>query len=256
MRSALIGHSGFVGSNLLRQERFSECFNSRNIEAIAGQRFDLLVCAGAPAAKWQANRFPNEDRTCLARLMRSLEGATASYAILISTVDVFGAPNGVNEDTPPTHATPYGVHRLELERFVSQKFSTLVVRLPGLFGMGLKKNAIYDLLHQNEVHKIDRRAEYQFYNLERLWSDICTARQAGLSLVHFATEPVSMAEVGRVAFGVELVNEPLAVAPRYDFQSRHDKLFGGKRGYLCSRQEVLAGLRGFVQSQRGLRQCA
>jgi nucleoside-diphosphate-sugar epimerase len=256
MHSALIGHTGFVGGNLVRQHRFERCYNSRNIETIAGQDFDLLVCAGAPAAKWQANRFPDEDRACLGRLMTCLEQTRARRAILISTVDVFGAAAGVDEDSEPTGATPYGQHRLELEHFMSRLFPTLVVRLPGLFGPGLKKNAVYDLLHQNEVHKIDRRAVYQFYNLERLWSDICTAQRGGVSLVHFATEPVSMGDVARAAFGMELTGEPMAVPPRYDLRTRYDKLFGGAGGYLCSRQEVLEDLRAFVSVERGRRQCA
>ena len=52
--TALIGYSGFVGGNLLRQRSFDACFNSSNIEAIAGRSFDLVVCAGAPAEKWKA----------------------------------------------------------------------------------------------------------------------------------------------------------------------------------------------------------
>ena len=62
MRAALIGHSGFVGSNLARQTRFDSTYNSSNIESIAGQEFDLLVCAGVRAEKWIANANPDADR--------------------------------------------------------------------------------------------------------------------------------------------------------------------------------------------------
>ncbi len=45
MRTALIGHTGFVGSNLLAEHPFDELYRSTNIETIAGERFDLVVCA-------------------------------------------------------------------------------------------------------------------------------------------------------------------------------------------------------------------
>ncbi|MEO6876905.1 MAG: pyridine nucleotide transhydrogenase, partial [Gemmatimonadaceae bacterium] len=59
--AALIGHTGFVGSNLLRQHGFEATFNSANIEQIAGRSFDLVVCCGAPAEKWKANAHPERD---------------------------------------------------------------------------------------------------------------------------------------------------------------------------------------------------
>ena len=56
----------------------------------------------------------------------------------------------------------------------------LVVRLPGLFGAGLKKNVVFDLLHDNDVHKIDSRGVFQFYNLDRLWRDVQIAVPRGI----------------------------------------------------------------------------
>ena len=68
MADALIGYTGFVGSNLLRQRAFDATYNSKNIGDIAGREFELLVCAGAPAAKWLANSKPDEDAANLDRL--------------------------------------------------------------------------------------------------------------------------------------------------------------------------------------------
>jgi hypothetical protein len=47
---ALIGHSGFVGTNLHRQRPFDYLYNSKNIGDICGRSFELIVCAGIPAA--------------------------------------------------------------------------------------------------------------------------------------------------------------------------------------------------------------
>jgi hypothetical protein len=127
----------------------------------------------------------------------------------------------------------------------------LVVRLPGLFGPGLKKNAVYDLIHGNQVEKIDPRASFQFYGVGRLCSDIETARGAGLALLNVATEPITMAELAREAFGLELDGGPRDGAPAsYDFRSRHAGLFGGSEGYLRRRGQVMEELRAFVASER------
>ena len=70
MRAALIGYTGFVGSNLARQLRFDATYNTSNIESIAGEEFDLLVCAGVRAEKWIANANPDADRAGIRHRMR------------------------------------------------------------------------------------------------------------------------------------------------------------------------------------------
>jgi hypothetical protein len=61
MPSALIGYTGFVGSNLDRQHAFDDRYNSKNINAIAGKSYDLIVCAGIQAKKWWASEHPDEE---------------------------------------------------------------------------------------------------------------------------------------------------------------------------------------------------
>jgi nucleoside-diphosphate-sugar epimerase len=252
MTTALIGCTGFVGGNLLRQASFDDLYHSRNIETIAGRSYDLLVCAGAPAQKWLANREPAADRAALGRLMNALDQVRVSFMILISTVDVLPVPVGVDEDAPidPTHQQPYGKHRHELERFVASRFRMLVVRLPGLFGPGLKKNIIYDFLHDNEVSKIHPRSTFQFYDLANLWRDIEIARRHELKLIHFATEPVSVQEVAAGAFGRDFRNDPGTPPATYDFRSKYASLYGGANGYLYSRTQVMDALIRFVQAER------
>jgi nucleoside-diphosphate-sugar epimerase len=219
-------------------------------------QFDLIVCAGAPAAKWKANQDPQADRACIGRLMAALERVKTLRFVLVSTVDVFGQADGVDEECPPTGATPYGRHRLELEQFVRESFHALVLRLPALFGPGLKKNAIYDLLNNNQIEKIDSRSVFQLYNLRRLWRDIRIAAGARLPLVHLATEPVSMAEVARYVFGTEWVNHLSGSPPTYDLRTRYATLFGGSDAYICHKMRVLAELTDFVRTQRERQQCA
>lgn len=252
-KRALIGYSGFVGGNLMRQSAFDDLYNSKNIEDISSRSFDLVVCAGAPAEKWRANKDPEADMRAIRRLADSLAGVSAREFILISTVDTYPAPKGVDEDTviEPSSCHHYGRHRLWLEEFVRERFSPLVVRLPGLFGTGLKKNIIYDFMHDNNVERIHSEAVFQFYNLDNLWKDIEVAMANSLKLVNFATEPTSVAEVASRAFGLDFDNRPYENAPMYDVRSKYAGLFGGSGGYLYDKRSVLEGIRQFVASGGG-----
>jgi nucleoside-diphosphate-sugar epimerase len=253
--TALIGGTGLVGGTLLRSRRFDAVYRSTDIGEIAGRRFDHVICAGAPAEKWRANQDPAADWQNLERLVEPLSKSRIGKLVLISTVDVYGTPLGVTECDAPSGATPYGRHRLELERILASRFSTLVVRLPALFGPGLKKNAVYDLLHGNQVERIDDRGSFQFYDLSRLSSDLEVAEAAGLSLVHFATQPVTIRQVAREAFGVDFSNRLEAAPTSYDVRSVHAPTFGGSAGYVADAAAVLAGMRSFVAAERKRRKC-
>ena len=45
MKTGLIGHTGFVGTNLKEKYFFDKEYNSSNIKEIEGEQFDLLLCA-------------------------------------------------------------------------------------------------------------------------------------------------------------------------------------------------------------------
>lgn len=249
---ALIGFSGFVGSTLLKQSSFSSLYRSTNIQNIEGQSFDTVVCAGAPAQKWLANKEPEDDLQKINKLIEHLKSIKCNKFILISTVDVFKSPNGVNEQTlveeQGLHA--YGSHRRLLEKFVESHFSNyLIVRLPGLVGPGLRKNIIFDFLNNNDVQKIDSRNIFQFYPMVNLWFDIQVALDAGIQLIHLTSEPVSVSEVSHKGFGKEF-NQELEVNPvKYDMRSIHSDLFNKSGDYQYSASEVIQSIRCYAQSE-------
>lgn len=252
MTDALIGYSGFVGSTLRKQTHFDALYRSTNIGDIRDRRFGTVVCAGAPAQKWLANREPDNDRQRIAALIEPLRSVSCEQFVLVSTVDVFAEPIGVDEATPtdPTQLQAYGRHRLELERFVQEHFERhLIVRLPGLVGPGLRKNAIFDLHNDNRLEAVDSRGVFQFYPMVNLWYDIHRALEAGLDLVHLSAEPLSVAEVAQAGFGRTFDNHLAGTPPRYDFRSRHAALFDGSGAYPYSRSKTLLAIRAYAQSE-------
>lgn len=252
MTDALIGATGFIGTTILRQRPFDRVFSRANIDEARGGAFQLVVCAAAPAQKWIANREPDADLRNIERLVGSLREIRCREFVLVSTVDVFADPDGVDEESAVVeeglHA--YGLNRLALEERVRQIFPrALVVRLPGLVGPGLRKNVIYDFLNGNNLHAIDSRAVFQFYPTVNLWTDIQLALREGLSLVHLTAEPVSVAEVSLEAFGRVFEGETAAKPARYDMRSLHAAVFGGTGRYQYSRRESLLAIRAYAQSE-------
>src|SRR5262245_12258181 len=82
---AIIGATGFVGTNLCAQHDFSEQFHSRNISKIAGKAYDIVVCAAAPATMWAANKDPDGDLHNIHELLSHIERVDAERFVLIST---------------------------------------------------------------------------------------------------------------------------------------------------------------------------
>ncbi len=252
MENALIGFSGFVGSTLLKQSNFAALYRSTNIHEIENRELDIVVCAGAPAQKWIANREPADDRNKIESLIGHLRTVKCKTFILISTVDVFKNPIDVDEFTRVEEASlhPYGLHRRLLEKFVAQHFQQhLIVRLPGLVGPGLRKNVIFDFLNNNNLHAIESRGVFQFYPMVNLWHDIRRALEARLSLVHLTAEPISVADVSLQGFGRPFTQSLSNQPARYDMQTRYAELFGSSGRYQYSARETVHAIRAYAQSE-------
>lgn len=152
---ALVGYTGFVGSNILHgynswvekqstQENFSiDLYNSKNASELAGKEYDVLILACLPGHVDVANRYPEKDRATMESILDNISKIkSARYVFLMSTIFV------TNQDT-------YGSHRLEFEQRVQKIFTNenkdiikfVVFRLPGIYGTNLKKNIIYDFMH-------------------------------------------------------------------------------------------------------------
>lgn len=256
-KTCLVGYTGYVGSTLLTQTKFEDVYNSSNIHEIKGKAYDLVICAAAPAVKWKANQAPEEDLSNINSLIGWLKEVRANSFVLVSTVDVYSEPVGVYEDTliEAEKAEPYGRHRYLLEQFVASNFEKhLIIRLPGLFGKGLKKNFIYDLIHNNALHLTHHKSQFQFYNMNDLWKDIQTAISSNLPLINFATEPVTAEEISNHALQQEFTNKTDKQPVFYDMKSKHVGMFNNdssSSSYRKTKEEVLQEIADFVKEEKG-----
>ncbi|MCW1885165.1 hypothetical protein OKA04_10535 [Luteolibacter flavescens] len=248
---ALIGHSGFVGGNLLARREYGALYRSSDIGSIRGRDFAHVVCAGVQAMKWWANLHPAEDLAGIEKLLEPLSEVRAERFTLISTIDIYPAPRGVDEDSPVAkdghHA--YGLHRLMVEERIAEMFpQVMIVRLPGLFGPGLKKNVIYDLIHDNNLHQVHPGGVFQYYDLRRLADDIDRAWALGCPILNVSTAPLGTGEIRDRFFPGK---EPGGSGPApagYDMLSKHAGAWGGSGGYLYTQEQVLADLGDWLSS--------
>lgn len=250
---ALIGHTGFVGGNIQRQWEFSHFYNSRNISEIEGQSFDLLVFAGVQARRWWANLHPDKDRAGIQSALSHLEEVQADRVVVISTIDCTPPERGADENSRAQgkELCAYGGNRLEMEKWFKERWESraCVVRLPDLFGPGLKKNALFDLIHDNLLEKVNPDSIYQFYDLSLLGEHLDVAVQHELPLVQLVTEPCTIEEVRAQLFPHREIGSEAGGAVVHEFRSVHAELFGGSDGYVLMRSEVMNRLASFVRSQ-------
>ncbi len=221
-----------MGSNLEAAHAFTNHYRSTDVHTIRGLSFDRLVIAGLPAAKWLANRRPADDWDTCERLLHALGGVTSARVALVSTVDVYPDPAGWDETHRPSGAgAPYGAHRLAVEDHIRDQFPhAQILRLPALVGPGLKKNAIFDLITGNDVHKINPGGAFQWYDVRSLWADLLVAEAAELGTVNLVTAPVAMADIVTTSFPEAKLEAQPGLAPAYALMTCHATAFGGRPG--------------------------
>lgn len=251
--NCLIGYTGFVGGNLASQRNYDVLINSKNFHSMERMTYDSVVCAGVPAVKWKANKEPEADLAHINELVDVLKTVKVGRFILISTIDVYSVNKDVDEDfdchNPAHHA--YGRHRLYFEDFCREQFDNLlVVRLPGLFGNGIKKNVIFDLLNDNCLEMINPESSFQYYYLKNLSDDIERAEKAGIKLINLFTEPVRTKEILDRFFPNKNVGAKPSPTAHYDMHTKYGYLREKTGPYLYTREEVLDQIDEFIKGYR------
>ena len=141
--TALVGYTGFVGSNLVLQTTFDALYNSKNIAESYGTNPNLLIFSGIRAEKFLANKDPEKDYENIKEAVNNIKKINPKTIVLISTIDVYKTPINVDEDstidTKGLH--PYGLNRYRLELSIEKNYDNhLIIHLPGLYGKNIKKN--------------------------------------------------------------------------------------------------------------------
>lgn len=178
MKDIIVGHTGFVGMNIVEDYQFSMQCCSTNIKEAYGTNPDFLVYSGVPSEMFLANNYPEKDRDLIYNAMVNIEKINPKKVVLISSIAVYDNPIDADEETDinENKLSVYGINRYILEKYIKENFREhLIIRLPALFGKGLKKNFIYDIIHripkmltESKYYELLRRDSFinNFYKLQ------------------------------------------------------------------------------------------
>lgn len=247
---ALVGCTGTIGKNLLNQIIFDKIYHSKNILEIVDKEFNELYLCCLPATKWLINKNPESDNDNTNKIINILKTVNAKFVVLISTIDVYPIKNNKsNEDSliDNTLNDIYGKNRYLFEIFVKKTFSNyLIVRLPGLFGDYLKKNIIYDLINDNNIDKIAKYSEFQWYFLDNLSDDINKCRSLNISLINLFTEPISNIEI--IDYFFKQKSQYIVCDSNNTYYDLHSKY--ASNGYWYNKLEVMEHMGQYLKRVR------
>jgi hypothetical protein len=247
----LIGDSGLIGKNLLKNFSFDATFNSKNIDTFRDTFIDggdvYLSCL--PATKWNVNKNKLNDLQNMNKILDILSHHTFANIILISTIDVYlDSPLHVDETyNPDFKSLHYGTHRLLFEKIIKDILSyksLYIIRLPALFGDFLKKNVLYDLLNNNCIENINRNTYYQWYNLNRLHIDFANILAKEGGIYNLFTSPIYTGEIVDNFFKNTIINSKDECI-KYDWKTKHNN-----SGYIQTHDEVLCDIEKFIYENR------
>jgi nucleoside-diphosphate-sugar epimerase len=123
--------------------KFNKIKNSKNFIDAKNKSFDTIFFCGVPAVKWYSNKYPDEDNKVINDLKAILDTITVNKIVLISTIDVYdNVEIQLDEDSKINYIGnhTYGKNRFLFEEYIKNRYENYyIIRLPALFGKGLKK---------------------------------------------------------------------------------------------------------------------
>jgi nucleoside-diphosphate-sugar epimerase len=225
--TAVLGFTGFVGSNIVKQLPFPcDLYNSKNFNELKGKTYKRIYCACVSGVKWKANLNPKDDYINISKIIKILETVECEEFYLVSSQDCNSSLESDEEfnSLPPTI---YGIHRLQFEWFISSKFPTArIMRIGCLFGDGLKKNIIYDLLNQKDFIDTTKDITYQLYYIGNIVKDFEYMKDNNIMIMNRFSESVYSSEIAE-ALGIEI-----------KFNNKYYK-YNNKGNYILSKKEQL-----------------
>ena len=249
LKRLLVGSSGFVGSNLRHQLEFDGLASSANISSFSGEYFDEVIVAAGDARKWYANNHEKEDFKHINTLLHDVTKIKTDRLIHFSTVDVYANKRGSESDLAENICCdPYGKHRFYLEQCLIEHYQNVsTVRLPGLFGSGLKKNIIFDVLTHQSLEGFNPKSTFQWFDLKNLSKILEVINRHAIQEVNICSEPVAVEELLKCLGANTGYKNPCPPIISYAIESIHANKFGNEK-YQYSKQETLSYILDFCRN--------
>jgi nucleoside-diphosphate-sugar epimerase len=242
----LVGSTGLIGTTLKEKLKFDFTYNSKNISTFNDYVYEnaTLYLSCLPATKWLVNKDIKSDIKNINKIIEILSKQKFKKVVLFSTIDVYNnTPLFSDENTTiNVENLSYGTNRFLFELLVSEFIETdnlQIFRLPALFSKNIKKNVLYDLIHNNNVNQINVNSAFQWYNLDNLVDDIKNFH--GQTLINLFTEPLDTNEIISLFPHYTNINYYSPNKFEYNYKTIHFK-----SGYIKSKEEVLKEIKNLV----------
>jgi hypothetical protein len=243
----LIGNTGLVGKTLKKNISFDIEFNSSNINYLKNINIDNsdLYLSCLPATKWLVNKDPVQDLKIINSIFNIISNYKYNKIILISTIDIYNnSPLLSNEDyIPKIKHLNYGSNRLLFEYllYTLNYNSIQIFRLPAIFGDGLKKNIIFDLLNNNNINQININSIYQWFDLNDLNFYIEKFRDVQ-GAINLFPEPLETIDILKL-FNFQIKNSYNRI--EYNYMTKYDN-----SGYIYQKEDSLKKIKDFIYEYR------
>jgi nucleoside-diphosphate-sugar epimerase len=179
----IVGGNGLTGSAFVRYlEQLGEEYKiiqKENKEIFFGKSCDTLIYANGNALKYKANQDPYFDfMASVASVAEYVNKIHFKKIILLSSVDVYSNKDSeqYTEESSIKNEKEldmYGYHKLLAENYVMNKAKNyLIFRLPSLVGRGLKKNQVYDFMHDHKKVMVSPLSTFNFINTDHITKSI------------------------------------------------------------------------------------
>lgn len=244
LRNALIGHTGFIGSNLLNLKKNLDLFNSKNIKKIRFKSYDTVYCAGTYSKIWIAKKKPNEDKKNLDKLINNLEKINAKRFFLISTCEVFGKQKNTFENSKinTNYKYAYGYNRHKLEKFVEKNFKDhFIIRLPIVYGKNFSKNFLYDLINSKNLDNLNGSDIVQIYDVSNLKKHIKYVEKKKIRKLNISSKPFKLKHIAKKFFKIDL-----KASKKYRTINMKSIYGKQKENYFMSQKKILKDLNLFL----------
>lgn len=216
------------------------------LDSSAVIELDTLIIAAPGARKYEINQNPVPDRENILKLLSQIAHCLRpSRVILFSTIDVYKHPLNVDEDVEISTDLTYGGNRALFEIELQKLVPTLLVRrLPGLFGSGLRKNLIFDLVNSrhDQLSNYSPDSIFQYIHIEEAIKLSLNPSFALCEILNVVTPPVQVSEFADLPMNSELERFEYNVLTKFD-----------PRNYFFERSEVIKSIQNFIHKEKNAR---
>jgi hypothetical protein len=260
--NAIIGYDTLVGSNLLQFYKFDNFYNSNNFKDAKNKSFDIMYFCNIPYIKLHSNKYSDEYPIVIKNIIDILDTINVNKFILISTIDVYKNVNSqLDEDYKINfnENNNYSKNIFLFEEYIKNRYQDhYIIRLPKVFGHGLKKNIIYDLIHNNNVNNISLNSIFQWYYLDWLKNDIDIILKNNIRVCNFFTEPVNTYKIIKVFKNIYEIDYEFQIEYlgynnsniKYDMYSKYSHFFGNDKKYIRKEIDILNSLSDYLKFEK------